>query len=304
MSRDTEGLPQSVIDGLANLGAEPSPAAPVDPVAAAPAEPVPPVEPIVPEPTEPAPEPSATPDKKVYDNYEDYIADGNDPAFYQGPKAFELQQKILSEKKEERQKVAKLEHMMGDLMSKQTVQLTQQREEYERKLEEARENEDFAAFELAKNGLDNLNQAMPTAAPMPTGEDPTIAAYRQTNPKVNPTSPSYDSNYEALFKNALNKSCLEAEQRVGRRLTSSEIQQHIDSVEQQVNGYLNPAPSTPAPSAPAPTRVATPSRTPVATDPLAKMNAEEKALYNKWANSSDPTMQGYAEKMKERYAAL
>jgi len=193
---------------------------------------------------------------------------------------------------------------MGDLMSKQTAQLNQQKEEYERKLEEARENEDFAAFEIAKNGLDNLNLAMPSASPVPNGEDPTIAAYRQSNPKVNPTSPNYDSNYEALFKNALNKSCIEAEQRVGRRLTSLEIQQHIDSVEQQVNGYLNPAPSVAPPVSAAPSRVATPSRTPAAADPLSKMNAEEKALYNKWAKSSDPTMQGYAEKMKQRYASL
>jgi len=300
MNRETEGLPKSVIDGLANLGAEQATAAPAEPFT----EEVAPQEPASAEPAAPAEEPTAAPEKKVYNNYDDYVADGNDPAFYQGPKAFELQQKILSEKKEERQKVANLEHMMGDLMSKQTAQLNQQKEEYERKLEEARENEDFAAFEIAKNGLDNLNLAMPSASPVPNGEDPTIAAYRQSNPKVNPTSPSYDSNYEALFKNALNKSCIEAEQRVGRRLTSLEIQQHIDSVEQQVNGYLNPAPSVAPPVSAAPSRVATPSRTPAAADPLSKMNAEEKALYNKWAKSSDPTMQGYAEKMKQRYASL
>ncbi len=300
MNRETEGLPQSVIDGLANLGAEQATAAPAEPFT----EEVAPQEPASAEPAAPAEEPTAEPEKKVYNNYDDYVADGNDPAFYQGPKAFELQQKILSEKKEERQKVANLEHMMGDLMSKQTAQLNQQKEEYERKLEEARENEDFAAFEIAKNGLDNLNLAMPSASPVPNGEDPTIAAYRQSNPKVNPTSPNYDSNYEALFKNALNKSCIEAEQRVGRRLTSPEIQQHIDSVEQQVNGYLNPAPSAAPPVSAAPSRVATPSRTPAAADPLSKMNAEEKALYNKWAKSSDPTMQGYAEKMKQRYASL
>jgi len=70
MNRETEGLPKSVIDGLANLGAEQATAAPAEPFT----EEVAPQEPASAEPAAPAEEPTAAPEKKVYNNYDDYVA--------------------------------------------------------------------------------------------------------------------------------------------------------------------------------------------------------------------------------------
>lgn len=283
-----------IVAGLEQeLGTQAQPPTPIAQVPEPAAIPTDPVEPIINPVVEPEPEPA----KKVYANLEEYVADGNDPDYYQGPKAFEEKQQIITEKRETRDKLHSLENTLGELVTKQNIQLDQQKQSFEAQLAEAKENDDLPAYELAQNQLNNLNQV---ETPVRKGEAPIILQYRQTNPKLDYSSPQYDEKYTRLFEMEMNKSCFAASQRAGRDLTNNELSAHLQAAQSSVNAYLAPQPaSTPSQHV---SRVGTPTRSnaPV-KDGLSKMNDGEKGLYNKWNNSSNPIEQGYAAKMKENY---
>lgn len=241
--------------------------------------------------------------KTEYATYQEYVDAGNDAAFYQGPKAYENNQKLLAEKRDFRDRLKSNEDQMGEFVSRQNTLLEDTRKGYELKLAEAKENEDFAAFTEATDGLGKLPQPQQVQRSAPTEMD-VIADKRRANPKLDHASPSFDSRYSTMFENELNKSCLAAEQRVGRRLNDDEVQQHLNTVEASLNQYLNVDVATPiAPSAPAPQRVGSGGR-PTNTKPKASaMNDQDKFLYEKWSKSSDPKFQEYAKKLKSNFEA-
>lgn len=309
----------SIISNLhKEMGTDPEPAkpAPITPVPdiVIPASETKPAEKVVapelmnlePEAKKEVEEVKPAPTKKKYDSYQAYIDDGNDPDFYQGPKAYENNQKILNEKREGRDRFKNLEDTMGQLVTRQNDQLLDAKKSYEAQLAEAKENEDFSAYQVATDGLNSLPEVQKVAAPQPAQELDVISSYRQTNPKLNRASPQFDQNYTLMFESAMNKSCMEAEQRTGVKLSVQDLQAHLTATESGVNDYLgvNQEMLVKEPVKYA-QRVGSVSRSaPAKPTAESKMNTQEKTLYNRWVKSGDAKQMAYAAKMKSNFEAM
>lgn len=263
-------VPQDVLDGIAaelNAGSMMDTAPDVD---------------DVPDVTDEAPDGEDTPDGFL--DYEDYIAQGRDPEFYQGKKAFAEKQQLVSEKKELKAKFQKIDDDMLRLQQSHDREKQRLKAEIESKKQQAKADLDFDAYEQ----LDKQQRELD--APQQQGnEHQVVAGYRKEFPELNPGAPEFKQEYAQDFAALFNARAMAAAQRAGRGLTDSEIRQHLDSVRKQLGGQAA------TPQAERPSKAAPAKRTTAKKDPVDSLDPLAKDMYMRWKNHHDPKKRAYAE---------
>jgi len=226
-----------------------------------------------------------------YKTLEDYIADGGDPDYYRGPKAFEKDRELIGEVKEIKRKLKERDNEMLALVDFQEKERERLLSEIKEKKAQAKENLDFDAYETLDQQARDLEQP---EKPAQQGEPDVIKSYRQANPKINPASAEYDPVHDSMFAAAFNAMVMSAEQRAGRALTESEIQGYLDATAKRVGGEKPTA--TPRPS-----KVAGTKRSAKKADPVAALPPEVQGLYKRWM--SDPKKKEFAANLLKQHQA-
>lgn len=272
-------VPQDVLDGLQNeimaqKGAElmQEPEEPED----------------TPEPEEPEDEPEGGELPEGYKTLEEYVADGGDPDYYRGPKAYEKDREFISEIKDIKRKLKERDDEMLALQELHTKERERLLKEIETKKAKAKEDLDFETYEDLENQRRELEQPKQK---QDKGEPPVIQTYRQTNPKLNPAAPEFDSVYASAFAAAFNAQAVEAEKRAGRPLNEDEVQRYLDATAQRLGGQ-QPQKRTPKVEG---TRKAKPNK-----DPVGQLPPEYKRMYDRWIAKG---MKEQAENLLKQYGA-
>ncbi len=229
-----------------------------------------------------------------FKSYEQYIEDGGDPDFYRGKKAFAQQRKIIDEMKEIKEKSKKVD----DFMFKQEQRHEQEKQkllkEIEKAKKEARDELDFERYDELTEQEKELQGAKPKQQ---EGEPQFIAEYRTKNPILNPAAPQFNAAVASGFAATFNAMVIEAERRAGRGLSEAECAMYLEEtarilkVGEQPKQHKKKSVITPSTSAGG-----------KAIKGLDAMDAEQKALYKKWANSNDPEKQSWAKTMLENHS--
>jgi hypothetical protein len=132
---------------------------------------------------------------KGYLSYEEYVAAGNDPAYYKGPKAFEQEYERIQELKEQKKAIRELTEM-----SKGTLEAVEQwkvdkeaqmRSELEARLAEQKETADVDGALETQKQLDELNK-QPVQKREP---HPVIKEFIQSNPILDEGSESFNAEF-------------------------------------------------------------------------------------------------------------
>ena len=164
---------------------------------------------------------------KGHKSYDEYIADGGDPDRYKGKQAFE----------DERERIAENKRLRGEVKSlKDTVQQTagavdslvdqarkEEREKIEARLHEAKENEDFDAFEKAKDDLEEHDKAAPKNQPAAYQEPDVIVNFRSDNPMIDAEAEEFDAEFNDFVEGAYNDLYHKMSQGGRKQLTDKQI---------------------------------------------------------------------------------
>lgn len=226
---------------------------------------------------------------KGYKTLEEYIADGGDPDYYRGPKAFAEQRKIIDELKETKGKVKRIDDEMLRLQKFHDQEKKRLLSEIDVKRAKAKEDMDFEAYDQLGEQKRQLETAEP---PQQQGEHPVIASFRADNPVLNQADPSYDPVYASAFAAAFNVMVQEGQQRAGRELAEAEIQRYLA----ETKNKLSPGQPQRRPS-----RVEPAKRQVRRDDPLEKMPAEIRGMYERWNKHTDPKKREYAKNLLAEY---
>lgn len=219
-----------------------------------------------------------------FKSFDEYVADGGDPDFYRGKKAYQQQKDILAEMKALKKKTDDFMFQQEKRHAAETERLLK---EIEKAKAEAKADLDFDRYEELNTQERELKGAHQQKN---EGEAPVIAHYRNENPELNPAAPEFDPIYASAFAAAFNTAAMKAEQTVGRALNEAEIAKWLEATAKK----LRPQP------------VATKKASKVSAstssgggkkDPVASLDADARALYNKWANSGDPDKVKWAKQM-------
>jgi|GEM_PF-3383659 len=284
MSDQPSAVPQDILDGLAaetqKMGGAPQ----------AMAEPPEEAEDDQPE-TLDAPE--ANDDvPEDFKSYEQYVADGGDPEYYRGPKAFKQQKEILDELKGVKEKFKRFEEdavKFDKFREQEKERLLKQLEDQKKK---AREDLDFDAYDDLEKQRRQIEEG-PEAEASDSQEPPVIATYRSENPQLNPAAPEFDPVYASAFAGAFNAVVAQAQQRAGRNLTEAEIQTHLETVKKRLGGGEAPAKR--------PSKVEGARRPSKTQAPADKMPPEVKAMHDRWINHHDAAKREYAKTLAKQY---
>ena len=231
---------------------------------------------------------------KPYLSLEEFTAQGRDPEFYMGEKAYAQQQKLLAEKKAETAKAkdrdsemvnmaSQIDEISKNLKAESDAKVEAMRQELETAKEKARSELDMDAFEDASKKLSNMEPQAPQE-PLP------IQAARQADQRLNPAAPGYDKTYERMVQGLVNGSIGEAYSTLGRQLTDQELAQHMNEAMQQADSMTQSSPKkrpAPAPSAPTPKAV------------VPQIDSQSLATIQRWENSGDEVKMKAAKQMRK-----
>lgn len=207
-----------------------------------------------------------------YKTLEEYVADGGDPEYYRGPKAYEKDRVLIGEIKEIKRKLSERDDEMVALQELHEKERQRLLKDIEKKKAEAKESFDFEAYEDLSEQERELNSR--NKPQDQGGEPPVIQSYRQQNPKLNPAAPDFDPVHASAFAAAFNALVTDAEKRAGRRLNEQEIGTYLDATAKRLGGLLPAQRRTPKVEG---TRRAKPQK-----DPVGDLPPEYKRMYDRW----------------------
>ena len=244
---------------------------------------------------------------KVYNTLEEFVADGNDPDYFQGKKAFEISQDEIqkakqykSERNETNEMLSQIQQTQAKQEERHQLELVSQRATLEEKSNLAETEEDLPAYKLAQNEL----QSMPPKeerAPVEPQEPVEYRNLRASDSKLNRDSTDFDPLYNAAFEQSINHLAQKKQNSEQRVLYGHERQEIIDTVKLQMKNSQHNQPKTePNPNRLRPAPVSTPNGATVKTDPMGKMSVEHKLLYDTWSKGSD-YQKDMAKSMLEKY---
>lgn len=251
----------------------------------------------------------AKPLPKDYDNYDDYIKDGHDPDFYQGPKAreklkqkVELEKQLRSERNETNDILRQVQQSQIDADKRHQEEQARQKIVYEEQMKQARDDDDLGAFEIAQRQhalIPERSQNQPEQAPRNT-EPLAYQNLRSEDPRLDPQSSQFDIDYNSKVVNQVNYLHQDLmSKNGGRDLSDIELNYVADKVRSQLGS--NPASYEPNPNRQRPAPVLKPNVSGAKPgDPMSKMTPEHRTLYNQW-NKGGPRQQEYAKSLMEQY---
>jgi hypothetical protein len=208
--------------------------------------------------------------KKVegYMNYEQWIEAGKDPEKFRGRKAFEDHGESIKTIKELNQKFVRFDDTVNELKNRYEAdakaKIEQAKQQILADIEKAKENEDIAAYDVARGKLDTLNASKPpvgNAQPMGV-----IQEYLSKNPALDRNSPqydealyatwakSYDANLDAILggdrskQNLLTQEEIERSMKSAMSISKNLYPEKFTSPRNSRTGAPNPAPKKPAPA--------------------------------------------------------
>ena len=279
-------VPQEVLDGLGKELESLNGAQMMQPEE--PEEPETPEEPEEPE----AGEPESESEGDLPDGYktlEEYVADGGDPDYYKGPKAYKQQREIISELKDIKEKNRQRDEEMAALtkhFEKERSRLIKQIEDEQAK---AKEDLDFDRYEELGKQRSELEQENPHAQ-AEIQEHPVIAGFRGENPELNPASPKFDKVYTSAFQGAFNALIEDTAQRAGRSLTDAEIKDCLTEIKQRISPQQQQPRRQPKGVEGTRKKTSKP-------DPVASLDPATKRLYERWSKSPKKHLQESAKKL-------
>lgn len=244
---------------------------------------------------------------KVYNTLDEFVADGHDPDYFQGKKAFEKNQEEIqkakqykSERNETNEMLAQIQQTQQQQEERHQLELTSQRATLEERSKLAEDDEDFTAYKIAQSELQSM-PAREESAPAEPQEPVEYRNLRASDGKLNRDSPDFDPMYNAAFEQSINHLAQKKQSNEQRALYGHERQEIIDTVKEQMkNSQYSQAKSEPNPNRLRQAPVGTPSGATVKTDPLNKMAKESRQLYDTWIKGTD-RQQLMAKSMLEKY---
>lgn len=225
-----------------------------------------------------------------FKSYDEYIADGGDPDFYRGKKAFEQQKEIIAELKTWKSKTKQIDDFMFQQEKRHAKETERLLADIEKAKKEAKNELDFDKYEELERQRQDIQGV---ATEKHEGEAPVIADYRQSNPELNPAAPNFDPVYASAFAAAFNVAANQAEKQAGRPLTQSEIQMHLEATAKRLGN--KPVEKQQRPSKVAANKGSGGGK----KDVLSSMPPEQRAMYQRWLK--DPNKKAYAETMIANY---
>jgi hypothetical protein len=205
--------------------------------------------------------------KKVegYMNYEQWIEAGKDPEKFRGRKAFEDHGESIKTIKELNQKFVRFDDTVNELKNRYEAdakaKIEQAKLQILADIEKAKEDEDIAAYDEAR---DTLNASKPPAGnAKPMG---VIQEYLSKNPALDRNSPqydetlyatwakSYDANLDAILggdrskQNLLTQEEIERSMKSAMSISKTLYPEKFTSPRNSRTGAPNPTPKKPAPT--------------------------------------------------------
>ena len=166
-----------------------------------------------------------------FKSYEDYVADGGDPARYRGSQAFSDEHDRIEENKRLRKEIKGLnttvQQTMDAVTDWQTQERTKIRKELEADLNTAKEAEDVDGAIAAQQELDK-HDATPAAAAEPAEaqheEHGAIMDFREANPLIDQGSDQFNAEFNADVEAFYNATAEQLSMNGRRQLTDKQIQ--------------------------------------------------------------------------------
>lgn len=207
--------------------------------------------------------------EKPYKTLEEFEAEGRDPEFYMGKKAYEQNQNLLKQIKALKEKTKGkdaditaltegIEEIRQKFAEDKQRELLRERTFWQRKMEESKREmlpEDFAK---AKENLARVERQIgqnPVAKGVPQEPEP-IVNFRKQTPMLDRTHPEYSEAYDTAVSARFNKMLAEFVRRNQRAMNEDEITTHLKSAVETINKELRidsmrqSASAPPAPSSP------------------------------------------------------
>ena len=136
------------------------------------------------------------------DNIDDWVAAGKDPDLFKNKKMYSAEYDRLQEVKELKSLVQTVVTNTGEWKAQQQAQMeaqiAQARIDAKAALEQARDENDFEAFEAASNKLSNIERQQPQQ-PVQQQKDPEIDNFIRANPILDQNSDQYDQAFAATM---------------------------------------------------------------------------------------------------------
>jgi len=131
-----------------------------------------------------------------YLTYDEWIAKGKDPADYKGENAYKAEYERIKEIRELKDTMNQVVHGVESWKEQQNAQMAREiaraKQEAQRELELARENEDLDAALIAKDKLIELDRQVVN---QPPPLNPIITDFARKNPIIDQNSPQYDKEF-------------------------------------------------------------------------------------------------------------